>query len=239
MKTGKWPKIFPPLNNEQKIISDDFMKHWHEVLASHARYGMIEQFNHRYILKTSGTRFTTTLEIGAGLGEHLAYEKLSLEQKKHYHALELRESMAQQIRQRFPDIQVLTADCQKSLPFAEGYFDRIVAIHVLEHLPDLPAAIKEMHRVCNKTSGCLHIVIPCEGGLLYTLARKMSAQRIFEKRYNQSYRWYIEREHINVPEEIIEEVNKFFNIEKKRFFPFYLSSVNLNLCIGMSCWPKP
>ena len=29
---SKWPKTFPPLTPEQKRISDDFMKYWHEVL---------------------------------------------------------------------------------------------------------------------------------------------------------------------------------------------------------------
>lgn len=31
--TTKWPKVLPPLTPEQKRISDDFMKIWHEVLA--------------------------------------------------------------------------------------------------------------------------------------------------------------------------------------------------------------
>ena len=43
------------------------------------------------------------------------------------------------------------------------------------------------------------VVIPCEGGLAYSLARRISAQRIFEKRYGMSYRFFIESEHINVP----------------------------------------
>ena len=36
---------------------------------------------------------------------------------------------------------------------ADGYFDRILAVHVLEHLPNLPAAIRECYRLCNKTKG--------------------------------------------------------------------------------------
>ena len=47
------------------------------------------------------------------------------------------------------------------------------------------------------------VVIPCEGGLAYSLARRVSAQRIFEKRYGMSYRFFIESEHINVPREIM------------------------------------
>ena len=37
-----WPKVLPPLNDEQRRISDDFMKHWHEVLPR--RYGILDDF---------------------------------------------------------------------------------------------------------------------------------------------------------------------------------------------------
>src|SRR5437879_11379988 len=158
---------------------------------------MIEKFNQGYVVQHAPINFLTTLEIGAGLGEHLNYEKLSENQQKNYVALELRETMAEQIKSRFPNVQTVVGDCQQTLPFPDGYFDRIIAIHVLEHLPNLPAAIKEMYRLCNKQQGVFSIVIPCEGGLAYSLARKISAQRIFEKRYKQSYKWFIEREHVN------------------------------------------
>ena len=39
--------------------------------------------------------------------------------------------------------------------------DRVLAIHVLEHLPDLPRAVAEMHRLCNKATGKLYVVLPC------------------------------------------------------------------------------
>lgn len=44
--TAKWPKTFPPLTPEQQRISDDFMKHWHEVLPR--KFGVIDRFNHSY-----------------------------------------------------------------------------------------------------------------------------------------------------------------------------------------------
>lgn len=238
MKTPNWPKTFPPLTSEQEHISDDFMKHWHEELASRSRYNKIEKFNHGYVVDNAPASFLKTLEIGAGLGEHLKYENLSPQQKKNYVALDIREVMVEQIKINFPDIQSQVADCQKKLPFSEDHFDRILAIHVLEHLSDLPATIKEMYRVCNKQTGHLSIVIPCEGGLAYSLARKISAQRIFERRYQQSYRWFIEREHVNRPDEILHELDPYFSIEHRQFFPFLIPSVNCNLCIGVTLRPR-
>lgn len=233
---SKWPKVFPELTAAQVQISNDFMHYWHHVLGSQKKFSFIENFNHRYPLKTK-KEFLTTLEIGAGLGEHLNYEKLTTLQRQNYVALELRENMADRIKENFPDIAVCVADCQAHIPFENHYFDRVIAIHVLEHLPNLPAAVKELYRLCQK-DGRLEIVIPCEGGGMYSFARTISAKRLFEKRYKQSYDWFIEREHVNQPHEILEELQKFFEIEKKSYFPFLIPSVNLNLCIGITLFPK-
>jgi ubiquinone/menaquinone biosynthesis C-methylase UbiE len=124
------------------------------------------------------------------------------------------------------------------MDFEDGYFDRILAIHVLEHLPNLPAAVREMHRLCDKTRGVLSIVIPCEGSLAYSIARKISAQRVFEARYKQSYRWFIEREHINLPHEIFEELAPYFSQTSSSYFPIPVPLEFCNLCIGMTLTPK-
>jgi SAM-dependent methyltransferase len=179
----------------------------------------------------------STLEIGAGLGTHLQYESLTPEQESGYVALELRENMAEQIRARFPKVQAVVGDCQERLPFSDGHFDRILAIHVLEHLPNLPAALQELRRVCHPERGRLFVVIPCEGGLAYGLARKISAQRLFENRYHQSYGWFIEREHINRPREIMDAMAEYFEVIHRAWFPFAFPSVTLNLCIGLTLRP--
>lgn len=232
----KWPKVFPPLTPEQIKISDDFMHYWHEVLPQH--YGIVDEFNHNYVVKNAPASFMRTLEVGAGNGEHLKYEKLNSEQENNYVALDLRENMVAEIRSQFPHIQAIVGDCQARLDFKEGYFDRILAIHVLEHLPNLPAAIKEIYRLCDKSRGVLSIVIPCEGGLAYTLARKISAQRIFEKRYKQSYKWFIDREHINFPLEIFEEISPYFDLQKTSYFPMFFKFEFCNLCIGATFNPR-
>lgn len=232
----KWPKRLPPLSLEQQQISDDFIKYWHEVLPR--RYGFVDEFNHRYPVQNSPKLFVKTLEIGAGIGEHLEYEKLNAEQELDYVAVDIRENMIAEIRRRFPKVKAVVGDCQRRLHFRDDYFDRILAIHVLEHLPDLPAAVREMHRVCDKQGGVLSIVIPCEGSAAYTLARRISAQRIFEKRYRQPYDWFIGREHINRPSEIFEEIAPYFDRIHVTYFPIPLNIEFCNLCIGATFVPK-
>lgn len=235
MTNPKWPKRLPPLTDEQQRISDDFMQHWHTVLPS--KYGLVNRFNHLYPVRRANESFVRTLEIGAGDGEHLAYEKLNAEQEKNYHAIDIRHNMIDTMRSRFPHVNAIVADCQQRLPYADGYFDRMLAIHVLEHLPNLPAAIAELRRVCNAERGSLAVVIPCEGGLAYSLARRISAQRVFEARYRQPYRWFIEREHVNKPDEIVEELRRHFRIGERTFWPFPVPVIAANLCIGMMLSP--
>ena len=233
----KWPKYIPPLTPEQQEISNDFMKYWHKLLPRH--FSIVERFNHGYPVWHAPPNFKTTLEIGAGLGEHIIHEPLTEEQTRNYHTLELRENMSRQIKIRFPKVQAVTGDCQQRLDgFPDGYFDRILAIHVLEHLPNLPAAIREAYRLCNKKTGVFSVVIPCEGSPAYTLARRISAQRVFERRYKQSYQWFIGREHINRPHEIMEELKPYFATAQRSFFPLLLPATACNLCIGLTLRPR-
>jgi SAM-dependent methyltransferase len=223
--TGVWPKQLPELTSAQRNLRDRFMARWLEVLPQ--RYGVIERFNHGYPLASA--RIGRTLEIGAGLGEHYRYEKPDGE----YYAVELREELVEALRTKHPGITALVGDCQARLPFNDGFFDRILAIHVLEHLNDLPRALNEVARLL-APSGTFVTVIPCEGGLAYTLARRVSAQRVFEREFGMPYEWLIRSEHLNVPWEIESELRKRFRITDTRYFPFRVPSVSLNLVVGLT-----
>jgi len=103
--TNKWPKTFPALTEEQKNIADDFVAHWHTVLPS--CYSLIDRFNHKYPVKNSPREFIKTLEIGAGLGEHLKYEILTQHQRKNYLCIDIRENMVAGIHRFFPDVKAI------------------------------------------------------------------------------------------------------------------------------------
>ena len=237
VRVSRWPKEVPPLTPEQKAIADDFVHHWHQVLPK--RFSIADRFGHTYVARSAAPGFVRTLEIGIGLGEHLAYERLSPQQSSNYHGIDLRENMAERVRAAYPSVHCIVGDCQQRQAFPDGYFDRIIAIHVLEHLPNLPAAVAEMHRLCNSEHGQLQVVIPCEGGVAYGLARKISAQRVFEKRYGISYDWFIQREHINLPGELVDCLEEYFTVSSRTWFPLPIPSATCNLFIGYNLLPKP
>jgi SAM-dependent methyltransferase len=223
----KWPKIPPPLTREQIDIMNDWMQHWHGVLPQ--KYGVIEHFNHTYPLSHRPSGHIRTLELGAGLGAHAELEDLLTQE---YHCVEIRENMAAEIRRRFPSITVLTEDCQGRLPYQDGFFDRIVAVHVLEHLPYLPRAITEAKRLL-KLDGIFSIVIPCDPGVAYEFARKISSERIFRRRYKLPYMWLMRREHLNSPGEILSLLGNAFEEIDREYFPLrFLPISQANLCIG-------
>ncbi len=224
-----WPKQVPPLDAEQQRISDDFMRHWHEVLP--ARYGLVERFNHTYPTRTLPPldRFKS-LELGAGIGGHIRFEDLS---RQEYHCIELRQNMAEGIQRLYPAVQTTVGDCQRRMAYEDASFDRVIAIHVLEHLPDLPSALNEVQRVL-RPGGIFSVVLPCDPGFAYEVARKISAERIFRKRYKLPYRWLIRREHINSPVEIVSQLRERFDECDRVYFPLRVPVANLNLCIGIT-----
>jgi ubiquinone/menaquinone biosynthesis C-methylase UbiE len=147
--------------------------------------------------------------------------------------------MAEEIRRRYPRVVTVTGDCQRRIPYEDAYFDRIVVIHVLEHLPNLPAALDEMGRVL-KPAGVLSVVLPCDPGVAYEISRKISAERLFKMKYKLPYRWLIRREHINSSAEILHAIRAKFEIFDTAYFPLLIPIVNLNLCIGVTAqkWPS-
>jgi ubiquinone/menaquinone biosynthesis C-methylase UbiE len=234
-RMSKWPKVLPPLDVESQQINDDFMRYWHEVFSTKLRF--VDRWNHSYVVRHAPLAFKRTLDIGAGLGEHLAWERLTREQESEYVAVELRENMARRIRARFPCVTVITADVQEQLCLPSNHFDRVVAVHVLEHLPNLPAALREIYRVCT-ADATVSVVIPCEGSVATSLARRLSAQRLYEKRYGRPYEVFIRREHLNRPDEILEELIQFFEMRHRSFLPTLLPVAWCNLFIGMTLHPR-
>lgn len=239
MKNGtdkKWPKKLPKLTKKQQQIKDDFFQQWLDELPK--KFGIVEIFNQNYPAKAfqkdqKKKKFWRTLEIGGGIGSHIPYENMECQS---YTILEIRKHLIALLKEKYPNVNAIAGDCQQRYA-DKNSFDRVIAIHVLEHLPNLPEAIKQMHQVLTR-GGVVHVVIPCEGSLAYQICRKISAERLFHKLYHMDYSWFIQSEHVNLPGEIIEEIEKYFVIRHKRYFPIPLPFQFCNIAIGMTLYPR-
>jgi SAM-dependent methyltransferase len=230
-KHQTWPKEAKALTDEQCRARDDWMRLYHELLPDDHPH--VVRFNHGYVARSA--RPGRTLEIGAGLGDHLRYEDLATQQ---YHTVELRENMAQALRRDFPQVATLVADCQERMPYDDASFDRAIAIHVLEHLRNLPAALEEVARLL-KPNGVFAVVIPCEGGLGYSAGRRLTSRPAFERRYKIGYTEIIESEHVNTAREILAELRGRFAFTDVTYFPSRVPLIDVNLLIGITCTRRP
>jgi len=219
-----WPKERAHLTEEQSSIMEDWINEFLTSVKS-KRFGWVSRFDHTFPVRSASSALRT-LEIGAGTGTHV-----QLEPDGDYVALEASGRLAAQIPQR-DGLSVVVADCEQRLPWDDSSFDRVLAIHVLEHLYNLPAALAEIARVL-RPGGIFCVVIPCEGGRLYSLGRRFTTKRIFEKRYKTPYEWMISQEHCNTAREVLAELDRHFRVRDRKYFPLGMPSVDLNLVIGL------
>jgi ubiquinone/menaquinone biosynthesis C-methylase UbiE len=94
------------------------------------------------------------LEMGCGPASLWRGNLERLPEKTHFTLGDLSIGMAGQARtnlETHPQFSYLTGDVQQ-LPFPDAYFDRVIANHMLYHVPDIQAAVREIKR-CLKP-GC-------------------------------------------------------------------------------------
>ena len=89
-----------------------------------------------------------------------------------------------------------------------------------------------------RPGGKFSVIIPCEGGMLYSIGRKFSSEKMFKERYHQSYDWLIKYDHVNTAREVIAELKHLFNVDSSQYFPFLVPSVDMELVIGLTCTPR-
>ncbi len=230
---NNWPKKRSILTNEQQEIFNDWYKFWLSESGMPGKFSIIDRWGHKFVAKKF-IPHSKVLEIGAGTGSHLKFENTNL---LDYFAMDLTKDLLNQLATKYPDTHIIERDVQQTYSFPDSYFERVIAIHILEHLDNLPLTLKEVQQVL-QPNGCFTVVIPCEGGAMYQLGRLFTSKRLFQKRYKINYDWLIKYDYINNAKEIINELKRYFIIEKISYFPFFIRLIDLNLVIGLICKPR-
>lgn len=173
----------------------------------------LEQWMHRRVAadlkgKSPNTK-VSTLELGSGTGNHLAFDARS----DFYDVVEPMDELFElsprnRIRQRYLRIE----DVQ-----GESIFDRVVSVAVLEHLEDLPGILRQAHRLL-KPGGAFRAGIPSEGGWLWRRAWKNTTGNTFRNLYDLDYELLVAHEHLNTAVEIRAEIEKVFGVSEVEYF---------------------
>lgn len=102
------------------------------------------------------TRGACVLEIGCGSGGLL---RMLIARGARAVGVDTSARALQLTRARVPSALVVHSAADARLPFGDGAFDAILAQHVIEHLPDVDAALREWMRVL-QPNGRLAIATP-------------------------------------------------------------------------------
>jgi phosphatidylethanolamine/phosphatidyl-N-methylethanolamine N-methyltransferase len=122
-----------------------------------------------------------------------------------------------------------------SLPFPDSTFDRIVAIHSLEHILDLDQTCHEFSRVL-KTGGILSAILPCDPGFLWCVAQLFSRRQVGMS--PKEYEYFMANQHINPVYNVLAILNFHYVKKYLAYHPFMrLSFRHLNFTI-VGHWQK-
>lgn len=192
--------------------------------------------SHRLLEKNISTscKFSQVLEIGAGTGEHLRHVKHDFDSylltDHDQKALDVAKNKLEQVQSR---------GCFKfsktngyKLDYKSNSFDRTIATHVLEHIPNPHLAIKEWARV-TKNNGVLSILIPTDPGIAWRLGRKIGPRRNALKQ-GIAYDYVMAREHVNSCVNLLALLKHYFPQAEESWWPFKLPSVDANLFVAIN-----
>lgn len=165
------------------------------------------------------------LEVGAGTLAHLPFVRHRFVR---YIASDGTPAVLEAIKnQPLPrGVELMTVD-GSALPFANDSFDRLIATHVLEHVPFPHLAIEEWVRVV-KPGGVLSIILPCDPGWAWRLGRHFGPRAESEKA-GLPYDYYMAREHVNSIFNLREILSYHFPKRQEVWWPLRIPAPDLNL----------
>lgn len=176
--------------------------------------------NHGYIL-----------DLGSGTGEHALFA----DNITQYIALDCDRDVLEISREKKRyqhQIQALA----EYMPFKSDSFDGIISVYNFEHILELDQCIAECYRVM-KPEAHIAIALPTEG-YVFRLGRRVFTARHAVRELGFSsiheYEEYVRTEHINSLSSILISIQNKFKISKIRWYPLWIPSSNLNICVALS-----
>jgi hypothetical protein len=209
---ARFPKQRPQLPEAYRQIYVEHYRENRQGASTASSLAMrMEAWMHRKVAAdVRGTeRDCTTLEIGAGNLNHLAFEPVS----KSYDVIEPFEQLYQGSPYR-ARIATVYRDLGE---IRDRQFDRIISIATFEHLSDLPSVVARSGLLL-APGGTLRVAIPSEGTFLWTLGWKLTTGVEFRLRHGLDYGVLMRHEHVNTAAEIAGVLGIFFKRMRRQVF---------------------
>lgn len=121
-----------------------------------------------------------------------------------------------------------------NMPFGDQEFDLVIGTCVLHHVDDVLGVLMEAKRVC-KDGGEVVFLLPTDPGLLNGLVKRLISFRKLKSIGHPNPKLIYSLDHRNYINSIISQFSFVFdsNIVTKKFRPFYIPSINLNLYVAL------
>jgi SAM-dependent methyltransferase len=192
--------------------------------------GWFLRHSHKVCEATFGPndKFSQVLEVGAGGGHHINFVRHQFDR---YVMTDLNADYLRHLVRTTPQgrggaVEVEAQDATR-LDYADSSFDRVIATHVLEHLPEPHRVLLEWARVL-KPGGVLSLVLPCDPGIAWRTGRSLGP-RAAAKKQGIEYDYWMAREHINPIGNLIEFVRFHFPERKEIWSPLPVPLTDINL----------
>jgi len=193
--------------------------------------GKFLQRSHSLLEETLPSDFAgeRVLEVGAGSGHHFSFLKRPVPE---YVLTDASDRMLQVAASRYQkEIEegriIISKQDATRLDYPDESFDRLIATHVLEHIPNPVAVLREWDRVVKK-GGLLSIVLPCDPGLLWRFGRCLGPRRNAEK-IGMPYDYVQAADHVNSIFNLVVFIRYHFELVQELWYPARVALPDVNL----------
>lgn len=189
---------------------------------------------HDLIEKRAGLadRYATVLELGVGTMAHFGSLRHGFDR---YIASDHDPKVIAWLEARDWDPRVEVRQLSgQTLPFEDNSIDRVIATHVLEHVPDPVGALMEWVRVI-RPGGVLSLILPCDPGLAWRTGRMLGPRRRAIAA-GLPYDYYMSVEHVNAIFNLRQIVRYHFPDRREKWWPLKVPVPDVNLIYGVNCF---
>lgn len=172
--------------------------------------------------------FPRVIEVGAETGQHVRHVRHRFDS---YVLTDSSAAVLEIARRNTPSavrdrVRFEVQDATR-LTYPDASFDRLIACHVLEHLRDPVAALREWSRVV-RADGVLSFLLPCDPGLAWRIGRCLGPRHAARAR-GIEYDYVLATEHVNSIFSLTTFLRYHFDVIEECWFPFRIPYADVNL----------